>query len=59
MKQLNHRVKEPLKESLKRLGYLLLLVPLLAIQTGCGYVAAGAVGAAVGHEVAKDEEDDD
>ena len=36
---------------------LLLAAPLT--QTGCGYVAAGAVGAAVGAEAAEDDDDDD
>lgn len=35
---------------------MLFLLPALA-QSGCGYLAAGAAGAAIGHEVA--EEDDD
>ena len=37
----------------------LLLVLLGLAQTGCGYVAAGAAGAVVGHEVAEEEEEDD
>jgi hypothetical protein len=28
------------------------------LLTGCGYLAAGAAGAAIGHEVAEDDEDD-
>lgn len=39
----------------------LIVVALLGAlaQTGCGYVAAGAVGAAVGHEVAEREDEDE
>jgi hypothetical protein len=39
---------------------LLLLVMLGPLaQSGCGYVAAGAAGAAVGHEVAEEEAEDE
>lgn len=39
---------------------LLLLVVLSPLaQTGCGYVAAGAAGAVVGHEVAEEEAEDE
>lgn len=39
---------------------LLVIVLLGALgQAGCGYVAAGAVGAAVGHEVAEREDGED
>ena len=36
---------------------LVLLGPLA--QSGCGYVAAGAAGAVVGHEVAEDEAEEE
>jgi len=45
--------------SLERWLMILLLAPAPLLLSGCGYVAAGAVGAAVGHEVAEDNEDDD
>jgi hypothetical protein len=38
--------------------FLIVLLSPLA-QSGCGYVAAGAVGAAVGHEVAEEEAEDE
>ncbi len=37
---------------------ILLLAQGAALLTGCGYLAAGAAGAAIGHEVAEDDEDD-
>lgn len=37
--------------------FLVVLAPLA--QTGCGYVAAGAAGAVVGHEVAEEEAEDE
>jgi hypothetical protein len=45
---------------LMRLGLPMLLALLVALtQTGCGYVAAGAAGAAVGHEIAERKHEDD
>jgi hypothetical protein len=37
---------------------LALLLAASVVQSGCGYVAAGAVGAAIGHEAAEDDEED-
>jgi hypothetical protein len=37
----------------------LLLAPAPLLLSGCGYLAAGAAGAAVGHEVAEEEDEDD
>jgi hypothetical protein len=39
--------------------WVLLLIVLQApfLQAGCGYVAAGAAGAAIGHEAAEDDDD--
>ena len=44
-----------------RKGWLLFILFLLGplAQSGCGYVAAGAAGAVVGHEVAEDEAEDE
>lgn len=41
--------------------WALLIAYALAVVSlsGCGYVAAGAAGAVVGHEVAEDDEDDE
>ena len=41
--------------------WMLLLIVLLCplAQSGCGYVAAGAVGAAVGQEVAEEEAEEE
>ena len=47
---------------MRTLNTSLLLALLLAasvVQSGCGYVAAGAVGAAIGHEAAEDDEEDE
>jgi hypothetical protein len=43
------------------LAVLLLVSQAPLMQSGCGYVAAGAVGAAIGHEAAErnDDKDDD
>ena len=35
------------------------LVPTVLFQTGCAALAGGAVGAAVGHEIAEEDEEDD
>jgi len=41
-------------------GWLLLSLVLLGlVPSGCGYVAAGAAGAVVGHEVAEEEAEDE
>jgi hypothetical protein len=40
----------------KRLTLLALLVGALTAQYGCGYVAAGAAGAAIGAEAADDDD---
>ena len=42
---------------LKRLTLLMLLMGAVAAQYGCGYLAAGAAGAAVGAEAAEDDDD--
>jgi hypothetical protein len=44
---------------LKRLTIFAFLIGSLAAQYGCGYVAAGAAGAAIGHEAAERNNDDD
>jgi hypothetical protein len=43
----------------QRLTLLLAILSLLVLQGGCGYLAAGTVGAVIGHEVAKDSEESD
>lgn len=42
---------------LKRLTLLAMLLGALGAQYGCGYLAAGAAGAAVGAEAANDDDD--
>ena len=42
---------------LKKLSLLSLILVALGAQAGCGYVAAGAAGAAIGHEAAEDDEE--
>ena len=44
---------------LKRWSLLVIALVVALGQASCGYVAAGAVGAAVGHEVAEHEDEDD
>jgi hypothetical protein len=44
---------------LKRWTLLLLVLLSPLAQSGCGYLAAGAAGAAVGHEVAEEEAEDE
>ncbi len=44
---------------LKRIALLLVLLQAAALQLACGYVAAGAAGAAIGHEIAEAEEEED
>jgi hypothetical protein len=39
--------------------WLALLLATSVLQAGCGYVAAGAAGAVIGHEAAEDDEDED
>ena len=47
-------------QSLRNRSLLLLLVLLGPLApSGCGYVAAGAAGAVVGHEVAEEEAEDE
>jgi hypothetical protein len=41
----------------KRMTLLVLMMGALAGQYGCGLVAAGAAGAAIGHEAAEDDDD--
>lgn len=41
----------------KRLTLLALLMGAVAVQSGCGYLAAGAAGAAVGAEAADDDDE--
>lgn len=48
-----------LKIHWKRALLMLLVMQAPLLQAGCGYVAAGAVGAAVGHEVSEHNDDDD
>jgi hypothetical protein len=44
---------------LQRLAMFILFLLGPLAQSGCGYVAAGAAGAVVGHEVAEDEAEDE
>ena len=44
-------------KSLARWMFLLVVLQASFVQAGCGYVAAGAAGAAIGHEAAEDDED--
>jgi hypothetical protein len=39
--------------------WLALLLLGSVVQSGCGYLAAGAAGAAVGHEIAEEDEEDE
>jgi hypothetical protein len=48
-----------MRTKLVRWILVLLVAQAALLQSGCGYVAAGAVGAAVGHEAAQREDDDD
>lgn len=38
---------------------ILLLAQASVWLTGCGYLAAGAVGGAIGHEIAEENNEDD
>ena len=42
---------------LKRMTLLMLMMSAMAAQYGCGYLAAGAAGAAIGHEAAEDDDE--
>jgi hypothetical protein len=42
----------------KRWALLLIVLIGAGTQTACGYLAAGAAGAAIGHEAAEDDDDD-
>lgn len=44
-------------KSLARWAFLLVVLQASLLQTGCGYVAAGAAGAAIGHEAAEDDDE--
>lgn len=44
---------------LKRTLFLSFLLALLGAQYGCAALAGGAVGAAIGHEAAEREHEDD
>jgi hypothetical protein len=39
--------------------WLALLLAMCVLQSGCGYVAAGAAGAVIGHEAAEEDDEDD
>jgi hypothetical protein len=39
--------------------WLGLLLATSVLQSGCGYVAAGAAGAVIGHEAAEEDDDDE
>jgi hypothetical protein len=39
--------------------WLALLLAMCVLQSGCGYVAAGAAGAVIGHEAADDDDEDE
>jgi len=49
----------PTRAFWRRCALLVLVLQAPLTQLGCGYVAAGAVGAAVGHEAAEREDEDD
>jgi hypothetical protein len=42
---------------LNRSVLVLMLLTTLLAQAGCGYVAAGAAGAVIGHEAAEDDDE--
>ena len=44
---------------IKRWALLIIVLTGGASLSACGYLAAGAVGAAVGHEVAEEDDDDE
>lgn len=44
---------------LMRLLLILLLAPAPFVETGCGYLAAGAAGGVIGHEISQQQDDDD
>jgi hypothetical protein len=43
---------------IKRIALLLIMAAGTSSLTACGYLAAGAAGAAIGHEVAEDDDED-
>lgn len=43
----------------RRWALLLIVLSGAFAQTACGYLAAGAAGAAIGHEAAENDDDDD
>jgi hypothetical protein len=43
----------------KKWGLLALLLAGSVLQSSCGYLAAGATGAVIGHEVSERNNDDD
>lgn len=44
---------------LERWLLILLLAQAPLLQAGCGYVAAGAAGGVIGHEIAEEQDEDD
>lgn len=44
---------------LRRWLLILLLAQAPLLLAGCGYLAAGAVGGAIGHEIAEEQDEDD
>lgn len=56
MRLLNERAQ---KTSWRWVLLLLVLAQGMVTQAACGYVAAGAAGAVVGHEIADDDDSDD
>jgi hypothetical protein len=44
---------------LKRIALLAFILSIFAAQYGCAALAGGAVGAAIGHEAAEREHEDD
>ena len=52
-------MSERSKCGVERWRLILLLAQAPLLQAGCGYLAAGAAGAAIGHEVAEEVDEDD
>ena len=45
--------------ALERWLLILLLAQAPLLLTGCGYLAAGAAGGVIGHEIAEEEDEDE
>jgi hypothetical protein len=55
---IGRRIKMTCDRWIKRIALLLLMVAGTTSLTACGYLAAGAAGAAIGHEVAEDDDEE-